>query len=211
MDKQLGEGIKQLSVKEMETEFREEIKIMSASGGDMCLHMDYLFDLVLSIVPKLIVELGIRGGMSTYALQRGARLVKANMIAVDRDDCRGVCDHAFFVQSDDIEFAAQFPAFCGERGIVPEIDLLMIDTEHTLEQTNVEVEVWLPYLAPRGRIVFHDTNAQPFYFGVAEFLREWLKIPFPEDEAFMRTANGWFVHHNPDCFGLTTIWRRDNG
>jgi len=112
------------------------------------------------------------------------------------------------VQSDDVDFAHKFKSFCQERGIPPAIDILMVDTEHTYNQTKREVESWLPWMSPQCTIIFHDTNAAPFYVEVAKYLREWFDIPFPETEKFSIRKGEWHIDHDPGCFGLTMVERR---
>ncbi|KKL57762.1 hypothetical protein LCGC14_2232190, partial [marine sediment metagenome] len=188
-------------------ELRAEVLERAESGGDVRLHMERFFDTVLEWKPTLIVELGIRGGVSSFALERGARLVGAKMICVDINDCSGVLDYAEFVQADDVVFARRFRAFCRRRGIKPSVDMLMVDTSHTYIHTQQEIRSWLPLMSPRCLMMFHDTNASQFGYGVAAYLREWLDIPFPEGLNFTAESGGWWVEHHPECFGLTILRR----
>lgn len=186
---------------------RAEVLERAESGGDVRLHMERFFDTVLEFQPSLLVELGIRGGVSSFALERGARLVGARMICVDINDCSGVLGYAEFVQSDDVVFARRFRAFCRRRGIEPKVDLLMVDTSHTYVHTQQEIRSWLPLMSPRCLLMFHDTNASQFGYGVAAYLGEWLGIPFPENIPFTAESGPWRIEHNPDCFGLTILRR----
>lgn len=186
---------------------RAEVVERAESGGDMRLHMERLFDTILAFRPTLMVELGVRGGVSSFALERGARLVGSKMICVDQHDCSGVLGYAEFMQSDDVRFAADFKVFCESRGIEPTIDFLMIDTLHTFRHTQREVQAWLPHMAPRCLIAFHDTNAKPLYDGVAAYLRKWLGTPFPEEIDFNAESQGWTIEHYAECYGLTLIRR----
>lgn len=188
-------------------ELRAEVLLRAESGGDVRLHMERFFDAVLEWRPKLLVELGIRGGVSSFALERGARLVGARMICVDINDCSGVLGYAEFVQSDDVRFARHFRTFCRRRGIDPKVDLLMVDTSHTYVHTQQEIRWWLPLMSARCLLMFHDTNASQFGYGVAAYLREWLDIPFPEGLNFTAESKGWRVEHHPECFGLTIVRR----
>ncbi|KKK51576.1 hypothetical protein LCGC14_3113550, partial [marine sediment metagenome] len=140
-------------------------------------HMVRLFEEVMASEPTLIVELGIGWGSSSHALGTSAGLCGAEMIGVDLNPCPRLHNRVRFVQSDDLEYAKAWT-----RG--PIIDVLMIDTNHTYDQTENEVRAWLPHLRPRCKIMFHDTNAQPHFEAVARYLRDWLAIPFPEGEAF---------------------------
>lgn len=56
------------------------------------------------------------------------------------------------LQSDSVKAAASFK---------PEsVDVIMLDTSHTYEQTHREIEAWLPKLKPGGSFLFHDYTQQ---------------------------------------------------
>jgi len=190
---------------------RAEVVERALSGGDIRSHLERLYDTVLRWGPRLIVELGIRGGVSSFALERGARLVGARMVCVDINDCSGVLGYADFVQSDDVDFAAVFGDWCQDHDITPSVDLLMIDTSHTYDHTMREMVAWLPWMSEACIIIFHDTNASQLGYDVAGYLREWLEIPFPEGLDFTAESRGWHVEHHPECYGLTLIRRYRNG
>src|SRR5262249_44383255 len=80
---------------------------------DISDHLPTLFAESLAAMPKLIVELGVRGGDSTFVLERVARLCRAKLLSVDIEDCSNVSDNPewMFIQRDDITFAAEFPRY----------------------------------------------------------------------------------------------------
>src|SRR5579871_1351254 len=127
---------------------------------DISDHLPTLFAETINARPRLIVELGVRGGDSTFVLERAARFCQAKLISVDINDCRGVSDWSewLFVQSDDIAFAARFTTFCRQHNIEPAIDVLFIDTSHLYDHTVQELAAWLPLLTDSGKVLFHDTN-----------------------------------------------------
>lgn len=197
--------------------YRAEIVERETHGGEMVSHMMTLFDEVLIMQPKLIVELGVWKGMSTFALERAAKVCGAKMISVDRDDCSAAVHYAEFIQADDLEFAKDFGQFCGGvLHIDPLVDVLLIDTSHTYQQTWNEIGAWLPWMAPTCKLVFHDTNPSPAgwnkaaadgRYGVAEAISFWLKRKFPWETSFSEVVGRWSIRHNPHYMGLTIVER----
>lgn len=204
-------------------ELREvEVRALAART-DICDHLVTLFAEALAAHPRLIVELGVRGGESTFALERAAKLSGAHLLGVDIDNCALPSDYArrSFVQRDDVAFAAEFPAWCAKTGLAPVIDVLFIDTSHLYEHTRDELRLWLPFLAPRGRLLLHDTNLRPIYRrmdgslgvgwdngrGVMRAVEEMVATRFDERRDFVTFAGGWIVRHWAHCNGLTVLER----
>src|SRR5262249_8225440 len=110
--------------------------------SDISDHLPTIFSEAVALHPRLIVELGVRGGESRFALERVARVTGSALVSVDIDDCTSVCNESpgwYFVKSDDIEFAQTFPEWCAQREIEPRIDVLFIDTSHIFEHTVSEI------------------------------------------------------------------------
>jgi hypothetical protein len=82
-------------------------------------HLGTLFYEAVSARPRLIVELGTRGGVSTRALLAAAEATGAHVLSVDIEDC-GTIDlperfksRWTFIKADDLAFAKEpFEAFC---------------------------------------------------------------------------------------------------
>jgi predicted O-methyltransferase YrrM len=68
----------------------EAVRKRSARETDICDHLEIIFLECLNMQPRLIVELGVGDGESTFVLKRVARLWKAKLISVDIADCRKV-------------------------------------------------------------------------------------------------------------------------
>lgn len=176
-----------------------------------------------AVAPKLIVELGTRGGVSTQTLISCAKSHHAAMVSVDIDDCSQVSDYPnwTFVHSDDIPFAKQFPEWCRLRSLEPQIDFLFIDTSHLYEHTVAEIAAWFPHLSPRCRVAFHDTNlsniyrmrngrrvaGQPNARGVIRAIEEYFHIHINEYRAAILYKDGWRISHDPLCSGMTVLER----
>jgi cephalosporin hydroxylase len=165
------------------------------------------------------VELGVRGGESTFAFERAARLSDAHLLSVDIEDCpaRYPYEKWSFVQQDDVAFAAEFAGWCARHNIPPAIDVLFIDTSHLYEHTKAELQAWMPHVSTRGKMILHDTNMKRIYRradrslgvgwnnsrGVIRALEEAMGARFDEDRDFVTVANGWIIRHWSCCNGLT--------
>ena len=205
------------------TEIQElqEIQEKAIKKTDINDHLETLYAESLRLKPQLIVELGVRGGESTFAFERAAKITNATLVSVDIDDCLKASQYEkwHFVRSDDIAFTNNFPTWCKDKGIAPLIDVLFIDTSHLYEHTKQEIEAWFPLLAKKCVVFFHDTNLQKIFFrqdksmgigwdnqrGVIRALEEYLGQSINEKNEFKGTINNWQIQHYPYCNGLTIL------
>jgi len=187
---------------------------------DISDHLPTLFAETLTMHPRLIVELGVRGGDSTFVLERAARLCQARLISVDIADCAKVTSWPdwLFVQSDDVAFAKEFPRYCAERGLAPRIDVLFIDTSHLYDHTVQELACWLPFLAEHAKVLFHDTNQRRLgrrkdgrlmagidNRGVIAALENYFGRSFDAGQDFVDVCKGWLIKHFAYSNGLTIL------
>ena len=200
-----------------------EIRRLACSPSDIDEHLELMFSETLLLRPKLIVELGVRSGTSTFVFERAARLVEASMVSVDLCDCSALSayDRWQFIQSDDVALAAEFPEHCNRHGLNPTVDLLFIDTSHYYQHTVEEIASWFPLLSPRAKVIFHDTNLKLIgprsdgcyqlswdnQRGVIRAIESYLAISIDETQRFTEYANGWLLRHWPNCNGLTILDR----
>lgn len=143
--------------------------------SDINEHLELLYRTVTGTGAQAIVELGVRGGNSTLALIAGAIETGGHVVSVDHGkgaeygdepptraalqetstlirDKLGVGSHWTLIVRDDLEFAEEFD---------DEIDLLMIDTSHSYEQTGKELMSWGAKVVNGGLIIVHDTVSFP--------------------------------------------------
>ncbi len=205
-------------------EFRE-IRERARKRTDISDHLITLFIETLIQKPRLIVELGTRGGDSTFVLERAAKLCRAKFISVDIEDCAQVSQYPdwIFVQKDDIRFAREFKSWCRTHGLEPAIDILFIDTSHEYNHTVQEIRSWFPWMAERGKVLLHDTNLKYYYFrkdrsmdigwknqrGVIRALEEYFGCRFDEKRNFTGIRKNWLIKHWPNCCGLTILEKWD--
>lgn len=204
-----------------------EIRQFTGKRTDISDHLETLYREALTGRPKLIVELGVRTGASTFALARAAEKTDAWLISLDMEPTifHSNYEKWKFVQVDDIEFAKTFPQFAGKNGFNSEIDFLFVDTSHTYEHTRAEIKAWIPHLAPGSTMVFHDTNMKTIFKrqdgslgggwnnqrGVIRAIQEFLEADWDETKAYRGVHKGFSVHHIPTCSGLTILQQRSRG
>src|SRR5712671_3556504 len=195
--------------------------------SDISDHLPTIFSEIVAAFPKLIVELGTRGGESTKTILAAAKHSDATVLSIDINDCSGVeiaTDFKFswhFVQADDIIFENDaFQKWCITHALEPRIDVLFIDTSHLYEHTRAEIPAWFPHLSARATVIFHDTNLNRTsrtynngilnigwdnQRGVIRAIEELLGKHLNEGEVFAGVAAEWLIHHYPNSFGLTVL------
>jgi len=123
--------------------------------SDIQHHLGLLF----SFAKGNVLELGTRSGVSTAALLAGVERHGGTVVSIDIDPaCAEVAKghpQWSFICADSRD--ASLPEASG-GGL---IDLLLIDTEHRLEITSAELELWEPHVKGGGYICLHDTETFP--------------------------------------------------
>lgn len=127
-----------------------------AQPSDIRDHLGLLF----SYAKGNVVELGTRTGVSTSALLAGVEIRGGRVISVDINDCsrlfEGHPQWAFWQQSSiDATGAQDIDTYSGP------FDLLLVDTEHNVEQVTAELTLWHAFMRPGGVICIHDTETFP--------------------------------------------------
>jgi predicted O-methyltransferase YrrM len=130
--------------------------------SDIYEHLPTLFDTVLGLPHErsqpVVLELGVRTGNSTAAFLHALQVRKAGMLYSVDLDMPDVPGEWFdnpqwtFIRSDST--ARDLIDFTGPK----HIDVLFIDTSHTLVQTYAELHEWWAHMRPGGTILLHDTE-----------------------------------------------------
>lgn len=199
----------------------DEIHVRATKRSDINEHLALLYIESILVKPRLIVELGTRGGESTFVLERVAAAFNSELVSVDITPCSANCKYPkwHFVNADDVQFAREFPEWCSRRSILPEIDILLIDTSHFYGHTKQEIAAWFPLLSERAKVFFHDTHLQHTYMrqdgsmevgwqnrrGVIRAIEEYFGDRFDEKQAFITIRDQWIVRHQPSCAGMTIL------
>ncbi len=147
------------------------LREIALTPSDINEHLELLHSIVAETNAQHIVELGTRGGKSTSALVIGAAETGGRVTSVDHGqgseysrepptwnslgqasqvitEKLGLGRYWKLVVKDDLVFAREYD---------DEIDVLLIDTSHSYEQTSKELEAWGNKVVAGGFIVIHDT------------------------------------------------------
>lgn len=209
-------------------QLRENFGERCTVDNDISDHLSELFFEVVNARPRLIVELGTRGGESTRVLLSAAQVLDARVLSIDIAECsaialpEGCAERWTFVKSDDVAFGnEQFSGWCRDNGYEPGADLIFLDTSHAYEHTVAELKAWIPHLKVGGLIIFHDTNMRPWLYrrfdnsvgvggnyndrGVIRAIEEYVGRKYDENSAFCDLTTQFLIKHKPQCNGLTVM------
>ncbi len=141
--------------------------------------------LMASINARTVIEIGVASGFTSQIMGKALSVTaEDDGLMISCDICPGSCDHGrAFTKDLPIRHVClvcdsrdiHWPEHLGDR----QIDLAMIDGDHTFEFVYYDLKNCIPYLNPNGFVVMHDYSyGQP---GVVEAVRKLF-----EDE-----PNGW--------------------
>ena len=177
---------------------------IASSCTDMWEHFPTLRHLASQC--ESVVEMGVRGGCSAYALAAGLEMSKAKekwMIYVDINPCKN----------------AKLEELCEQAGInisfhqtdsrlieIPPTDLLFIDTLHTYGQ--LTTELGMHQGNAKKYIVCHDTEAPWGYRNEADDGSPNLGLKQAIEDFLEVYKDKWQQYaHYPNCHGLTVLAR----
>ncbi len=155
-------------------------------------HLPFAYDLVRSVRPKLLVELGTYYGESYFGFCQAVEEaeIDCECRAVDTwsgDAHSGLYDDHVFAEVDAHNrkqyrrfsslIRARFDDAAGQFQDAT-ISLLHIDGLHTYEAVSHDFHLWLPKVQPGGIVLFHDIAERGHDFGVWRLWQE-LQGRFP--------------------------------
>tara|TARA_Y100000768_G_C23832950_1_gene612306 strand:- start:35 stop:784 length:750 start_codon:yes stop_codon:yes gene_type:complete len=204
--------------------FLSEIKSKRIiSNNDICHQFDNLFYEIVSHNPKVILELGVRKGESTFVFNRIQKLLNNIHISIDIEDCSEVLNDPkwIFKKHDSIDFLKNYNSWSSKNIDSLNPDVIFIDTSHLYDETLQEIKFSAEILNNNGSIIFHDTNHNYFTYldnniiynkfnykpqlGVKLALEKYFDCKFNFKESFIIIRNGWLIKHYPESFGLTVM------
>lgn len=165
--------------------------------SDINEHLQYLRDVCIELDAKVVIELGVRRGISTAAFlaameHTGGVVWSCDVIPPFVDDEISNHNQWEFMWGDDLELA----------GEAPECDVVFIDTSHHYIHTLSELALYAP--KARHLVLLHDTQLER-----PDGATEW--PPFPVRHAaleYVAKYPEWewseYVHNN----GLGVMTRR---
>ena len=152
-----------------------------------------------------VVEMGVRGGCSAYALAAGLEINQCRdrwMLYIDINVCKNpkleeLCEKA--------GISISFKQADSRQIEIPECDLLFIDTLHTYGQLKLELS--LHHSKAKQYIIMHDTDA-PWGFKNEVDDGSPDRGLWPAIEEFVKEHQEWVVHERfRNCHGLTILTR----
>lgn len=147
--------------------------------------------LLYSLAHGTVVELGTRSGVSTAALLAGVEAHGGHVWSIDTDARSAAVaaghPHWTFLQAD-----SRNPELLAHIGGA--VDVLLIDTEHTVTQASAELALWGPHMAPGGTILMHDPETFP---GVRRAAADYAAAQ-GWDVTFVLPNNGMAILKVPD-------------
>lgn len=158
--------------------------------SDIQHHLGLLF----SLAKGNVLELGTRSGVSTAALLAGVERNGGHVWSIDLEDCSGVA--AGHKQWTFIQGSSTDPDLTAQKTDNEPFNLILIDTEHTLEQATAELALWGTHVTPGGTICMHDTETFP---GVRRAAQEFAD------------SHGWPITFVLPCHGMAVIVRPMDG
>ncbi len=198
-----------LPVQALDT-YREILKYSIIHDSDINQHLPTIYCHTLMSNPKLIMELGVRGGESTKALFGAAKITNGKLIGLDIDlSCIDIYkrlhapDMVQFLCQNDIDFGIKNRDFYNQQ-----VDVLFIDTSHEYIQTLKEITIYLPFLNQNGIMLFHDSNWNSRLSGVTRALKRHFG-DFDETQYIFKVFNykghKWKMIHYPNKNGLMVL------
>jgi predicted O-methyltransferase YrrM len=206
---------------------------LATTPSDIRDHIGTIFYEAISSRPRLLVELGTRGGVSTRTLLAAAEIANAHVLSIDIEDCSaidlpaGLRERWTFIHADDVVFAGEpFATFCAARALPPVADVILVDTSHLYEHTCAEIRNWLPRLGQGGVIMFHDTNMGMDWYrqldrhigpgwenerGVIRAVEEFFGRRYDEQTFFTDVAAGFVITHLPWSAGFLVMRKIGDG
>ncbi len=161
-------------------------------------HRSFVYDLISSLKPKVVVELGTYDGTSFFAFCQAVkdRNLPTSLYAVDT--WQGDVHASYYGDEIFNSVQATVDAFYSNVSLElikttfdsavtkfadKSIDILHIDGLHTYDAVKHDFETWLPKVSNQGIILFHDVHTRQGDFGVHVFWDEIKKI-YPTMEFF---------------------------
>lgn len=131
------------------------------SDTDISDHLNTIYAVAMAKKPKVILELGTRGGESTRVLSHVAEKFNGRGYSVDLSEApdwlnnRSDWKHVVF---DDTKFPQEISRNWPDGSAFAGVDLLFLDTSHFYEHTLEELQLYWDLINPDGVLILHDTN-----------------------------------------------------
>ena len=117
--------------------------------------VDKIYELIVINNYKDLLEIGVGGyGISTRALLEACKKTSGTLISID---CK-ISSGELFKGNPNWTFVCSDSKTANIKGMY---DVVLIDSSHTYEDTEAELEKYVPMLRKGGYLFMHDTNEKP--------------------------------------------------
>lgn len=132
-----------------------------ASAADQLL---LLHDAAAASPDGLFLELGTDQGQATKVILNALHGHGGRLVSVDVEDCRGAGSgpNWSFVQASSTDVDTILAAV---PDLAHGLDLVYVDSLHSVAHVYSEARAWFPHLKPGGRMVFDDVDPTPYMLG----------------------------------------------
>ena len=167
-----------------------------ATPSDIYEHLETFVELAAGHAADRVIELGVRGCVSTIAWLYAMEMTDGHLWSVDIEPPLrwfGVQQRWTFVLGDDMSDDV--------KARMPEpVEILFIDTSHAYQHTLNELQQYGPLVRPGGLILLHDTEVQ-----WPELVNDGVAYPVKQAvHDYCRDLNlSW--ENRPNCNGLGII------
>jgi predicted O-methyltransferase YrrM len=175
-------------------------------------HIPFAFQMVATLRPRRIVELGVYNGASFCAFCQAVDALDLDAKCYGIDTWEGDIHMGEFEEALYREISGYCDKHYSDIAVLirkrfddavdffedKSVDLLHIDGTHTFEAVSNDYYTWLPKMSERGVILFHDTNAT--YETVGEAAKDF------GVKAFFDSIKGSYPHFEfKHCYGLGVL------
>ena len=127
-----------------------------------------LWDAVVILQAKVILEIGTCGGDSARIFSAALRETGGHLYSLDHSGARGDwpekwdCSNITFLVGNSLSYPWE-----------KELDLLYIDGDHTYATVFSDLTRFAPWVRPGGKILLHDTRLEGTDFSVRKAIFDW--------------------------------------
>jgi predicted O-methyltransferase YrrM len=170
---------------------------LTGDWSDIQGHMEFLYTSALE--RPVMVELGVRSGNSTCALLAAVEknglgsLWSVDISEPDVPESWYALKYWHLLVCDDTSTNARL-------WLPSAIDLLFIDTSHTVAQTLMELELYVPRVRPGGLVLLHDTE---WLYPDVQLSGPIGDVAKALDEYCAKTERSWY--NRPGSYGMGVI------
>lgn len=186
--------------------YPSELNRVKEKGANMAGFVPLLYSIATDMRPKMrtILEIGVRWGTSTLAFLHGIRdrgHQNLFLYSIDTNDCSNVVK--------DPELKKWWNFIQGDSKTVQwnrEIDVLLIDGDHSYEGVKADFERFEPFVKEGGLILMHDTLWA--HKGVIKYF--WDEVTLPKAALPLSKSGMGIVYKNHPPFYDESVVQEDH-